>query len=55
VTTATLESLVHALGMASRDDPLATVRSGADFLPGARTAASWWLGVPGHRRAGALG
>lgn len=54
VTAATLESLVYALGMASRDDLLATVRSGADFLPGARTAAAWWLSIPGHRRASAL-
>ncbi|MFJ9631593.1 XRE family transcriptional regulator [Streptomyces sp. NPDC101175] len=54
VTAATLESLVYALGMASRDDVLTTILTGADHLPVARTAAAWWLDIPGHRRASAL-
>ncbi len=54
VTAATLESLVYALGMASRDDLLTAILTGADFLPVARTAAAWWLDIPGHRRASAL-
>lgn len=54
VTAATLESLVYALGMAARDDLLATIRSGPDILPAARTAATWWLDIPEHRRTSAL-
>jgi len=54
VTAATLESLVYALGTASRDDLLTAILTGADFLPVARTAAAWWPDIPGHRRASAL-
>ncbi|GAA5706573.1 helix-turn-helix domain-containing protein [Streptomyces avermitilis] len=54
VSAATLESLVYALGMASRDDLLAEIRAGTDVLPAARTAAARWLDIPGHRRASAL-
>lgn len=54
VTAATLESLVYALGMASRDDLLTSILTGPDFLPVARTAAAWWLDIPAHRRASAL-
>ncbi|WP_427921517.1 XRE family transcriptional regulator [Streptomyces sp. cg40] len=54
VTAATLESLVYALGMASRDDLLTAILDSADFLPPARTAAARWLAIPGHRRASAL-
>ena len=54
MTAATLESLVHALGIPSRDDLLTTILTGADFLPVARTAAARWPDIPGHRRASAL-
>lgn len=54
VTAATLESLVYALGMAWRDDLLTAILTRAGFLPVARTAAAWWLDIPGQRRASAL-
>ncbi|MBN0048439.1 helix-turn-helix domain-containing protein [Streptomyces actuosus] len=53
-TAATLESLVYALGMASRDDLLTAIAAEPGSLPAARTAAAWWLSIPGHRRASAL-